>query len=382
VLNKIVSAVQEKSGEIFFLYGPGGTGKTFLYNTLCHHLHAQNKIVLCVAFSGIASILLKGGHTAHSCFKIPIPAHESTTCGFSKNSQLAELIHATDLVIWDEAPMQHRHVMETVDCSFQDMCGSDSPFGGLNVVFGGDFKQIVPVIVKGSCAQIVNACIQWSTLWSSMTVLHLKHNMQLNLDIEAEQNFAKWQLEVGQGLHTDPGGNITLPNYFCCPENTVESLINSIYPGINAPNLPDSYFSEHTILSSKNDNVNSLNQQILNLFPGQMQVFHSADSIPPSAHAGEEDAMLNYPVEYLNSINCSGLPLAALALKPGCPVMILRNLNPAKGVCNGSRGIVTQCRNCVLEVWLLTGDHAGEIIFIPWISLSPSEDQVPFKFIC
>jgi hypothetical protein len=94
-------------------------------------------------------------------------------------------------------------------------------------------------------------------------------------------------------------------------------------------------------LGYDNDDVDSLNQKILNLFPGQTQVFHSADSIPPSAHAGEDDPMLNYPMEYLNSINCSGLLLAALALKPGCPVMILRNLNPAKGVCNGSRGIVT-----------------------------------------
>ena len=90
--------------------------------------------------------------------------------------------------------------------------------------------------------------------------------------------------------------------------------------------------------------------------------------------------MLNYPVEYLNSINCSGLPLAKLVLKPGCPVMVLRNIDPTNGVCNGSRGIVTQIRNHVLEVQLLTGDHAGETVFLPQISLSPTEDQVPFKF--
>ena len=72
------------SGEIFFLHGAGGTGKTFLYNTLCYHLRSQDKIVLCVASSGIDSLLLQGGCTAHSCFKIPIPFYESSVCNILK----------------------------------------------------------------------------------------------------------------------------------------------------------------------------------------------------------------------------------------------------------------------------------------------------------
>ena len=84
-----------------------------------------------------------------------------------------------------------------------------------------------------------------------------------------------------------------------------------------------------------------------------------------------------YPTEYLNSINCSGLPLAHLKLKVGCPVMILRNLNAADGVCNGSRGILTQCRSRVLEVLLLTGENAGKKLFIPRMTLEPTDTQVP-----
>ena len=158
--DKVISDVQGQTGEIFFLHGPGGTGKTYLYNILGYRLCAQNKIVLCVASSGIAALLLKGGCTTHSSFKIPIPCHESSTCNISKNSQLADLIHVTNLVIWDEAPMQHQHIMETVNRSFQDLHNSDKPFGGLSVVFGGDVQQILPVILKGSCPQDVNACIQ------------------------------------------------------------------------------------------------------------------------------------------------------------------------------------------------------------------------------
>ena len=90
-----------------------------------------------------------------------------------------------------------------------------------------------------------------------------------------------------------------------------------------------------------------------------------------------------YPVEYLNAINCSGLSLhklelKKLELKKGCPVMVLRNLNPEGGVCNGSRGIFTRYQNRVLEIRLITGQHTGDIVFIPQIEITPAETQIPF----
>jgi chromosomal replication initiation ATPase DnaA len=57
----ILSSVQAQSGQVFFLHGPGGIGKTFVYKTLCHHLHGEGHIILYVASSGIASLLLLGG---------------------------------------------------------------------------------------------------------------------------------------------------------------------------------------------------------------------------------------------------------------------------------------------------------------------------------
>ena len=126
--DKIVEAVNTGSGKTFFLHGPGGTGKTYVYNTLCYFLRGQGKIVLCVASSGIAALLLNGGRTSHSAFKIPIKIHETSTCSISKNSNLAELIQQTDLVIWDEAPMQHRHIHEAVDRTFCDIRNSEAAF--------------------------------------------------------------------------------------------------------------------------------------------------------------------------------------------------------------------------------------------------------------
>jgi len=270
--------------------------------------------------------------------------------------------------------------METVHRSFKDLCNSDKPFGGLTIVFGGDFQQILPVILKGCRAQVVGAYMQKSFLWNNITVLYLHQNMRLNTNVEAEANFAKWQCEVGHGKHTDEAFNISLPDQFKCRENTVSSLIDTLYPNIHIPDHSNQYFSERIILSPMNKDVNALNKIVLDRFPGPTQTFHSADFIPPSEQTGEDDPMLNYPVELLNDINGSTLPLAKLEVKAGCPMMVLKNLDQSRGVCNGSRGILTRYRNRVLEVKLITGQHAGDIVFIPRIPNQPSDDENSFKF--
>ena len=242
---KVLSAVENNSGQCFFLSGPGGTGKTYLYNTLCYKLRSQQKIVLCVASSGIAALLLIGGRTAHSRFKIPINLQENSTCSISKGSKEAELIRETSLIICDEITMLHRYAPEAMDRTLRDIRDCDKLFGGITVVFGGDFQQILPVILKGSRPEIVGACIQRSAIWRELEILHLKINMRLGQEDQDERDFAKWQLEVGHGEHTTPEEHINIPPKFHCPENKIESLIDCIYPGVNnMPHPPDPFFYE------------------------------------------------------------------------------------------------------------------------------------------
>ena len=89
---------------------------------------------------------------------------------------------------------------------------------------------------------------------------------------------------------------------------------------------------------------------------GGVQSYHSADTAVTDEAA---DGEFQYPVEFLNNINGSGLPLSNLSLKVGAPIMILRNLDPSAGVCNGTRATLTHCTNRVLEARILGGDHAG-----------------------
>jgi len=89
----------------FFIHRPAGTGKTFLYKCICHYYRNRGKILLCVASSRIAALLLPVGHTAHSRFSIPLEINEQSVCHIGKNTHLADLLRQTSLIIWDEVPM-------------------------------------------------------------------------------------------------------------------------------------------------------------------------------------------------------------------------------------------------------------------------------------
>ncbi|KAI5822406.1 hypothetical protein K523DRAFT_318286 [Schizophyllum commune Tattone D] len=120
--DEIMGCIWNHNPGIFFVNGPGGTGKTFLYNTIAHVLRADARIVLCSASSGIAALLLRGGRTAHSTFKIPIiTLSDASTCSFSKSSARADLLRAADLIIWDEVLMQHRYTVETLERTLCDV---------------------------------------------------------------------------------------------------------------------------------------------------------------------------------------------------------------------------------------------------------------------
>ena len=150
----------------------------------------------------------------------------------------------------------------------------------------------------------------------------------------------------------------------------MDSLINALYPGISQGNLPDHYFLDRTILSPKNDAVDEINQDILNQFPGQQTIVTSIDKV--TNHMQEV-----YPIEFLHSLKASGLPLAHLALKPGVPIMLLRNLDVANGLCNGTRMILLELKQRVLKCRILGGKHAGQIVFVPRITIEPSAEDMP-----
>ena len=374
--NAVMDSVHRDLGKAIFLHSAGGGGKTWVCNTIAATVRAEGKIALCSASSAIAALLLDGGRTTHSRFKVKIPCNDKDYCGIKHNTHLAQLIQQTKLIILDEVPMQHHYIIEALDRTLQDITGQNGKlFGGITVLFGGDFRQTLPVIPKGTKEDIVAATLcRSTTLWRHIKVMRLNKNERLDRTPESEA-FAAWLLEVGSGQGLSADNIISLPEEMRCGNN-VESLISAIYPAIAHGLKEDDYFLACTILSCHNDDVDELNAKILSQFPGEESVFWSADKV--NLDDGNNDAQINlYPPEFLATLSASGLPLARLALKPSCPLMLLRNLDQSKGLCNGTQMILLQTRPHVLVCHILGGKHQGEVAFIPRITICPSNEDLP-----
>ena len=91
-----------------------------------------------------------------------------------------------------------------------------------------------------------------------------------------------------------------------------------------------------------------------------------------------KDVDAGYTAEYLQTLTPNGFPKAKLAIKVGCPVMLLRNLDPSQGLCNGTRLLITRTSTHVLEGRILGGDHNEKPVFIPRITLYSHKSDLTF----
>ncbi|KAK1423926.1 hypothetical protein QVD17_19237 [Tagetes erecta] len=394
VYKTVMDAVDKQNGGIFFVYGYGGTGKTFLWKTFSAALRSQGQIVLNVASSGIASLLLDGGRTAHSRFIIPINVTEDSICSIEPNSELGDLISKTRLIIWDEAPMTHKHCFEALDRTMRDILRSKQhdnetkPFGGKIVLFGGDFRQILPVIPKGTRSMIVNSSLNSSYLWKHCQVLKLTENMRLrvgnnNTDLQEIKEFAEWILKLGDGIlgdENDGETEIEIPEDLLILDenNPMESLLSFTYPDMNQHLWDPTYFQQGAILAPTNEVVDSINEELLKTIPGEEKTYLSSDSLCQDEELTDINAALFSP-EVLNSFHLSGLPNHKLVLKVGAPIMLLRNIDQSNGLCNGTRLQITKLGKFIIEAKIITGTNVGHQTLIPRLKMTPSDKRIPVK---
>ncbi|KAK9665931.1 hypothetical protein RND81_14G146800 [Saponaria officinalis] len=371
-----------------------------VYETVLEAVRSKGggHIVLVVASSGIAALLLLAGRTAHSRFAIPLNLSDSTSCKIDQGSKLAQLIRKASLVIWDEAPMVYKHAFEAVDRAFRDIMHFDDPtakyrvFGGKTVVLDGDFRHILPVVPRKGRVDIVDASISKSAqIWPHCNVLKLKKNMRLTHGINEENaaelaEFTKWVLDIGDGkipttakLGEDEKTWISIPEDMLI-ENTddpIASIVEEVYPQLLEKYTDPLYLQERAILAPKNDNAEQVNNYILRLIPGEEVISKSVDRICPLTK--NASTMENiYPTVFLNSLKFQGLPNHEMHLKIGCPIIVLRNINQAKGLCNETRLTITKILSRIIEAKVLTGSNAGTIVSIPRIEMTPTDTTWPF----
>ena len=213
-------------------------------------------------------------------------------------------------------------------------------------------------------------CIKRSPLWQHFSIMKLTQNLRAHQD---QQEFAKWLLKLGDGKIENSLQN-TAPNTIALPPQSnivTGSIVDALYPDLSAA----AYLTQTVILCPTNDDTLILNELILDKLLSPKKLYLSADR----ALCADEKEAQNYPLEFLNSLTPSGMPPHRLNLKVDAIVMLLRNLDIRKGLCNGTRLTVKHLHeHIIIDAQILSGTNAGKRFLIPRFKLAPSDVSLPF----
>jgi ATP-dependent DNA helicase PIF1 len=295
-----------------------------------------------------------------------------------KQDDLTMLIHQTKLILWDEAPMTNKLVFEAVDRTLRDLTDRNEPFGDIVFIMSGDFRQVLPVIPQGSHANIVFASIKNSYLWEFVEIFRLSKNMRASDVVVVHPNlgnrtFADWLLCLSNNkLETIDEDYIKCPDMMVLPPANTQAMVVAIYPRLHKDQATNEYL--HAILAPRNKEVLLTNTMVLSYLLGAQVKFLNADS------AEDMKVANTYPSKFLNTLEVSGMPSHKLLLKIGAPMILLRNLDPLAGLCNGTRLIVRRFMMRVVEVEIITCKGASNVAFIPRIKFISDNGSLPFTF--
>ena len=271
---------------------PAGSGKTFTMYALAADIRAKGKLVLCTASAGIAALLLPGGLTAHSVFKIPFgdKLMEGAFFNVKAESERAEVLRSACLIIWDEIPMANKHTPEASDLTLRDLRKCNRPFGGATLLMSAGWRQVGPVVPFGTADDVVDAALISSHLWKHVKRFHLTQSMRDRLD----ESYSKAVRAIGEGRVspiTLPDKSEVIPLQHTTTTATSDShaststvqgvtdfqhLIDFVYPDLLTAGL--TLFADRGILAPTNVSIDEINDHILNLLQNTTRSLLSSNS--------------------------------------------------------------------------------------------------------
>ena len=326
---KLICASADVNAQIkcFFIVGPGGCGKIFLYKWLISTIRGEGYVVIPSVSTGIAANLLAGGRTYHSLFKVPVPVIETSVSSMRNNSIDAENIRHAKMLILDEATMAPHNAIACINRLLQEIMRNNKPFGGKLIILGGDFRQTLPVVPHGSRSAIIEASIKFNNLWNDFNILKLTSNVR-----SVDPTFSDWLIKLGNGELTNdkglPEDIIEIPDHLICEGSLIKEIFGDSLSGQDIEK-----YSTIAILTPKNTDVDDINEEVLSLLDETIVTYLSTDSIDDSDDKDKD----NYPIEFLHELTPSGMPVHNMHLKVGSIIMLLRNLHTKRGLCNGTR---------------------------------------------
>lgn len=164
-------------------------------------------------------------------------------------------------------------------------------------------------------------------------------------------------------------------------ENGLQQLLRYVYGDLSSPAFVHANQLEGRFLMSTTNAVcREVNDMVLDMNPelrrGALELL-ATDRLDTEATPALRSRVTD---EVLHGLNPSGFPPFRLRVAVGAVVMLLRNLSPEEGLCNGTRLQVTHVSARILRARILTGSHSGQVVSIPRIPLKCNDTSLPFHF--
>jgi ATP-dependent DNA helicase PIF1 len=321
-------------GSNLFITGPGGTGKTRLIKNFVEFSNSVNQSAAVCAMTGCASILLNcNARTLHSWsgIKLAKGPKDKIITAVLNNRNVVKTWKRTKVLILDEVSMLSKKIFEIIEEIARIIYRSSSPFGGLQVVFTGDFYQLPPVGTDGE-PDTDKFCFE-SPIWSK--VFKLENHIELKTIFrQTDPLYIDILMQIRRGELDEDKKKI------------LQTYVNRTYDPANHNGcIPTKLFP----LRSKTDYVNTMMFSKIQENEFVFEVVRKTDcrTILESNKALNLDVMakcanmtsaeITYEFDQLlNNTACSQM----LRLKKGAAVMCTVNLDMEQSICNGSQGIV------------------------------------------
>jgi hypothetical protein len=351
------------SSNCIFIEGQAGAGKSFLLQNIDRLVLSMNKSIITMSGMGVAAMIHRNGRTVHNIFSLPVPLFSTSTSPLQPNSKAWNRIKNADIIIWDEAPSSSKDMLSVVNRKLQEIMSNTIPMGGKIIIFAGDFKQTLPIKEHATRSEQVNLSIKYSDIYANHCV---RFKLTENMRAQGEnRQFSDDLIDIGNGTNNDAQEQIILPECCVTYENDLaDTLFKTHFDERNWTAIEN-----RAILCPFNDQVTLRNEQILNMMP----ITLTDNIVEYLSEDTTEDPEFSARPDVMNSSESSSLPLHNLRLKRNAIVMLIRNIDVVKGLCNGTRIRIKELKKNVIYGMILNGSMIGKEAFIHRIDIIDKE---------
>lgn len=352
-----VDTICQNRGSNYYINGCAGSGKTFTLIQLVKKL-STNRNVLTAAYTGIAASLLPNAFTTHKLFGLPLEDDNESECTtITRQSTSGKLLQSVDTLIIDEVSMLHERHLLRIDNTLQHLRDNNLPFGGVQVILGGDFNQLPPITTASpECmhTSTINASIRSTQYFARFTLISLTTAHRFNND-----QWASFLLNVAHGVGSPiidgPFGSTEVTFDVNVKPSVIQHTSLSQY-ALGAFPSP----SALQMIAPMHATVNAFNKQQLNHYFSEQDIveLRAFYSFSPGLRLSAED---------VRHTHRNNIPDDVISLAVSAPVFIMRNINISEGLANGAIATVARISFNSIDVILAESNVTHSI---PRISFS------------